>query len=300
MNTKLLKESVIKAVFFAAALSSIIIVFYIIGEVAYVGWPQVSSWVTNGFGMKWQPSAIEGQGVYGIIPYMFSTTYAGVGAILIGALIGLPCAIYLAEFSNEKLRNIVKPALEMLTGFPSVVIGLVGFTLLCATLYKYLGPPGTTMLAAWLVLGIMSLPTIASISEDALRAVPQDQREAALGLGATKWQTTTRVLLPGAKSGIAAALLLALGSAMGETMAVIMVVGAIQNPPITLNPYVNSGVFTGIINAGANPDNPTLQYKQAIYAAGLILFVIVAMLNLVTRRVLSGTKISGISRSPKP
>lgn len=292
LSVKLLKEKIIKYLLLLAALSSIVIVFSIIAEVVYMGYPQIIEWFAHGFGMEWIPSSEETtSGTYGIIPFIFSTVYVGVGSMVIGTGIGLPCAIYLSEFADSKLRNLVKPALEVLTGFPSVIIGLIGLTLVASAINGYLGYPGLGVLAAWIVLGVMSLPTIASVSEDSLRAVPNELREASLGLGATKWQTVTRVLLPAAKSGILASLMLALGAAMGETMAVIMVIGdTLPSPSITLDPHVMSNVLTSIISAGSKPDASSGEWWHAIFAAAFILFIIVAALNLGTRLILSRNK----------
>ena len=142
--------------------------------------------------------------------YIFNTVYCSLAGALIGIAIGLPCAIYISDFSS-KLRNFVKPALEVLMGFPSVVMGLLILVLFCTTiLINPLSVRGTCILAAFMVLGIMALPIIVSVSEDSLRAVPQEQKEASYGLGATRWQTTTKVIIPGALSGISVAFLLAL------------------------------------------------------------------------------------------
>ena len=284
MNVKLFKERLIKTILFLCAVSSIGIVFFIVFSMVREGYPQIVDWFAHGFGMIW--GAGEG-GPYGITPFLFSTLYVGLGATLVAVAIGLPCAIYLTEFANARLRNVIKPALEMLTGFPSVVMGLVGFTVVCFTLQRYFGGTGYSVLAAWIVLGIMSLPTIASVSEDALRAVPQDLREASLALGATKWQTTLRVLLPVASPGILASLLLALGNATGETMAVIWVIGNVfPAPPITLNPYVPTNVLTALIAQRSSGDSVygTPEWS-AIFAAAFVLFLLTAAMNLAVRAV---------------
>jgi len=195
----------------------------------------------------------------------------------------------LAEFANARLRNIIKPALEMLTGFPSVVIGVVGYTVVCLAIVEYLHSPEYTVLAAWIVLGVMSLPTIASVSEDSLRAVPNDLKEASLALGATRWQTMVRVMIPSAASGIMASFLLALGMSTGETMAVSLVIGnALPAPPITLNPLVKSNVLTALIALRSQGENTYGSPEwNAIFAAGFVLFLITAAMNLMVRAVMA-------------
>jgi phosphate transport system permease protein len=278
MNNNL-KEQLIKAILSVCAASSIGVVLLIMGAITYGGYPRIIDWVEHGFGMQFLPTVNQ----YGIIPLIFSTFYLGVGATAVGGILGLPCAIYLAEFADMRLRNMLKPSLEILSGFPSVVIGLVGFYVVANTLRNLTGS-GVSMLAAWIVVGVMSLPTIASISEDAIRAVPHDLKEASLAVGATKWQTMRHVLLPAAKSGILASLILAMGAAVGETMAVLMVIGGVANPPITLDPRLMSTVMTTEIVQywGYGSSNPEI--LQSFFALGFVLFLIVGILNLIIRR----------------
>jgi phosphate transport system permease protein len=290
VNNKVLKEKIIKYLLLAGAFTSIGLVFLIIAEMIAIGYPQVIDWFTNGFGMKWIALAEEA-GEYGIVPFIFSTLYVGAGAIAIATAVGLPTAIYLAEFANSKLRNIIKPSLEMLTGFPSIVIGLIGATLVVGFLTRYTGESAVGVAAGWIVLAIMAVPTIASVSEDAIRAVSPELKEASLGLGATQWQTTLKVLLPSAKSGIVAAIILALGGAIGEVMAVYYVMGLVMPPPITLNPFVNSSVLTSLlIKVTDNEYGESGAWWRAIFAAAFMLFLICAILNLLVRRILSKSK----------
>lgn len=279
------KENAIKILLLICATSSIGIVFFFVATMVYEGFPIIAQWFLYGFGMVWDRSSDR----FGIIPYIFSTIYVGVGATLLAAALGIPTAIYLAEFANTRLRNLIKPSLEMLTGLPSVVVGLFGFVLIVTFATRYLGS-GLGVLSAWLVLAIMSLPHIASISEDSIRAVPHSYREAALALGATKWQTTLRVLLPSAKSGIAASVILALGAAVGETMAVFMVIGGRMTPAITLDPRVTSNVLTVIPALDYGDMGHSGPLWQAIFAVSFVLFVIVAALNLVTAKIVKGGK----------
>jgi phosphate ABC transporter permease protein PstC len=295
LNGKLLKEKLIKTILFLCAASSIAVIFFIIFSFVQEGYPQLVDWFAHGFGMVWNSPT----GPYGITPFIFSTLYVGFGGAFVALAIGLPCAVYLTEFANIRLRNVIKPALEMLTGFPSVVMGVVGYTVVCFTLQRYFRGigTGTCVLAAWIVLGVMSLPTIASVSEDALRAVPQDLKEASLALGATKWQTTLRVMIPSAASGIMASFLLALGNATGETMAVIWVIGnVLPAPPITLNPLSQSNVLTALIANRAQGDSAYGSPEwNAIFAAAFVLFLITAAMNLMVRAAVARRAKNGIS-----
>jgi phosphate ABC transporter permease protein PstC len=281
-----LKEKLIERIFFVSALSSIGIVFLIVLYVLFMGFPIIQDWFLHGFGMYWNPVG----DAFGLIPSIFSTLYVGIGATAIATLIGLPCAVYLAEFANQKVRNVIKPSLEVLTGLPSVVMGLIGVIVIVGMIERaYNVFNGTGVLAAWLLLGVMTIPHIASISEDSIRAVPHDLKEASLALGATRWQTTLRVLLPVARPGIVAALLLGMGNAIGETMAVIFVIGNYSAPPIDLFAIVSpSNVMTSMI--AQNPpfisDAGASLTTQGGFAVAFILFLMTAILNIAIRAVM--------------
>ncbi len=280
MNTKVFKENLIKALLFFCAISSIGIVFFIIFFLLNSGYPAVIQWFSHGFNSI--------QGCY-IIELTYDSLYLALGGTLLAIIIGLPCAIYLAEFADNRLRNIVKPALEVLNGFPSIVIGIIGFTVLCLNLPSFGFRASYSTLVGWIVLGIMSLPVITSVSEDSLRAVPDEMREASLGLGATRWQTTTQVLLSSASPGIITAIVLGFASAIGETMAVIWVIGGAMPPPLTLNPLVRTYSITAWIANVATGDTfqpGTILYQQ-VFGAGVILFGINAFVVLAIRRISS-------------
>jgi len=262
-------EKIVELLLFLSAVSSIAIVFLLIGYIGWQGYPAVTSWLLHGFGF--------------LIPYMFTTAYVGVGAVAIATVIGLPTAIYLAEFSGSRIRNLIKPSMETLSGIPSVVMGVLGYFILAntvASLFRGTQTNGTCVLTAWIVLAIMSLPFVVTISEDALRAVPNSYREASQGLGATKWQTTFRVVLPEAISGVLAAVLLALASALGETMAVWMVIGN-ATPMNTLNPFLNTDVISSFIakyiyGAGEGGSANFSLY----YGAGFVLLMMIGAINI--------------------
>lgn len=291
---KHLKEKLIKYGLLTAAVSSIVIVFAIIITIFYMGHSALFDWLAHGFGMKWFPAPNDSpDGLYGILPFMWGSIYVGIGAIAIGSAVGIPCAIYLSEFADEKFRNFVKPCLEMLNGFPSIILGLIGYTLIVTLLIRYTGQYTVGMLAGWIILAIMAIPTIVSVSEDSIKRVPHELREASLGIGATKWQTTLHVLLPSAKSGIVAAVLLALGEAIGEVMAISYVMGMPAVADISLSPFAKSGVLPSILlTATENNYGTDGPWWHSLFGAAIVLFVICALLNLAVRAVMrkSGNK----------
>lgn len=292
MKHKVLKENLIKSILFLCAASSIGLVLFMISYMAWGGFSQLISWFAHGFGNPALPNQP--------LPYLYDTMFVAVGGTMLGAIIGIPCAIYLAEFSSYKLRNALKPAIEVLNGFPSIVMGMLVFVLFCtAILTRYnvntnYATHGLSVLAAWVVLGIMSLPVIVSISEDSLRAVPNELREASFGLGATKWQTAVKVLIPAALSGIFVSILLALLDAMGETMAVLIVIGQITPPPITLNPLYGGNVITSkIASVVSGGESMGLQW---FFGLAVLLFLMTLFMNLIVR--ITRRRISNISPRP--
>ena len=228
----------------------------------------------------WAPT----KGHFGILAMIVSSLLVTLGAMVIGMPLGLSCAIVLAEFSVPRLKLVLKPTLELLAGIPSVVYGFLGVVWLVPLIRDYLGGPGLSLLAAAIILGIMILPTIISISIDALSAVPALYREGSIALGATQWQTVRRVVLPAASSGIITAVILGMGRAVGETMAVIMVAGnALKLPTSILDP-----VRTLTSNIALELGYAAGRHREALFATGIVLFVIIMILNLcatlVTRR----------------
>ena len=262
-----IEEKIFESLLLLSAVSSIAIVLLLIGYLGLQGYPAVANWVLHGFGF--------------LIPYMFTTAYVGAGAVAIATAIGLPTAIYLAEFSGLGIRNFIKPSMETLSGIPSVVMGVIGAFLIAPAVASFFGGTSTSGLCvftAWIVLAIMSLPFVVSISEDALRAVPNSYREASQGLGATNWQTTFRVVLPEARSGILAAILLALASALGETMAVWMVIGN-TIPTISLNPLLRADVISTYI-ARYIYGQESVGDVTSLYGAGFVLLVMIGAINI--------------------
>ena len=234
------------------------------------------------FGKTWA----AGQNQYGILPLILTSVYGTAGAVVVGVPIGFFTAVFLAKAAPKWLANVIRPAVSLLAGIPSVVYGLVGMCVLVPALRNWLNlPAGDSLLAAILVLAVMILPSVISMSETALEAVPREYEEASLALGATKLETYFRVSAPAAKSGIAAAVVLGIGRAIGEAMAIMMVAGNVANMP-SLTKSVRF-LTTGISIELNYSQDGSLQ-RQALFSIGLVLFLFImlinAFLNLVLKR----------------
>ena len=222
-------------------------------------------------GRKWAPT----KGSFGIFPMIVGSVWVTVGALVIAGPLGLACAVFLVEIAPRRIADIVRPAIQLLAGIPSVVYGFVGIVVLVPLIREHLGGPGLSVLAASIILGVMVLPTVISISQDALEAVPRAYKEGALALGCTHWQAITRVILPAARPGITVAIVLGLGRAIGETMAVIMVVGnAVKVPGSVLDPARTLTSNIALEMAYAAGD-----HREALFATGVVLFVFIMVLN---------------------
>ena len=225
------------------------------------------------FGQRWAPT----KGSFGIFPMIVGSIWVTIGALLIAGPLGLACAVFLVEIAPRRVADVIRPAIQLLAGIPSVVYGFVGIVVLVPLIREHLGGPGLSVLAAAIILGIMVLPTVISISQDALEAVPRTYKEGALALGCTHWQAITRVILPAARPGITTAMVLGLGRAVGETMAVIMVVGnAAKVPTSLLDPArtLTSNIALEMAYAGG-------EHREALFATGVVLFVFIMILNSV-------------------
>jgi phosphate ABC transporter permease protein PstC len=222
-------------------------------------------------GADWDPQA----GKFGIYPMIVASIYVTFGAMLIGAPLGIAGAIFLNEFMPKAVMRVVKPTIELLAGIPSVVFGFLGVMFLAPLIRATLGGPGLSLLAAAIILGIMVLPTVISISTDALGAVPNSFREGALALGATRWQSVHMVTVKAARSGIVASIILAMGRALGETMAVIMVAGNTAKIPHA----ITDPVRTLTTNIALEMANATGMAREALFATGVVLFVVIMVLN---------------------
>ncbi len=273
-------ERVIEIILLLAALSATFItlgIVYILVTEASGFFKEVSviEFLTS---TQWSPLFEDAH--YGILPLVSGTLTTSFVALLIAIPIGTIAAIYLSEFASHKIRESVKPILELLVGVPTVVFGY--FTLLFVTpLLQKLNPdlPTFNMLGAGIVMGVMIIPYIASVAEDAMRAVPMHMREGSYAMGATKFQTAIRVVTPAATSGIIAAYILGISRAVGETMVVAIAAG--QQPSFTFNPLEGAATITAYIVQVAMGDLPhgSLGY-QSIFAAGMVLFLLTFLFNI--------------------
>lgn len=229
-------------------------------------------------GREWFPTA-EPAVQLGVLPLILGTLMVSFFAILFALPVGLATAIYMAEVADERLRKILKPIIELLAGIPSVVYGFFGLIVIVPLIHDTFNlPVGETALAGSIVLAIMALPTIITVSEDAIRNTPRSMKEASLALGANKWQTIARVIIPNSMSGISAAAILGIGRAIGETMAVLMVTGNAAVMPHSLLQPVRTIPATIAAELGEAPKDG-VHYK-ALFALGCILFLITLVINL--------------------
>jgi len=229
--------------------------------------------------LKWAPT----RGGFGILSMIVGSLMVTIGALAVGIPFGLAGAIFLAEFSSKTIQKTLKPIIELLAGIPSVVYGFIGIVILVPFIRETFGGPGFSVLAASVILGIMILPTIVSISYDALLAVPNTYREGSYALGATKWQTIVMVLLHAARSGIVAGIILGMGRAIGETMAVIMIAGNALKIPGSILDSVRTLTSTIALELGYAAGD----HRAALFACGSILFLIIIVLNIIAIRITS-------------
>lgn len=282
-----LKEKGIKSVWFLTALIASLSVIFILGYLFITSLPifQETGVIDFLFNSDWNPTGSNPS--YGIFALIVGTILVTIGAMIFAVPLGLITAVFLAYIAPKKLRDTVKPAIELLAGIPSVVYGFFGMLVLCSFLQTTLNiPSGFSWAAASILLGIMALPTIVSVSEDALFAVPKSYKEASLGLGATRWQTIYKVLLPAAASGITAAVILGLGRAIGETMAVMMVAGnsAVIPSPIwdILSPVRTLTATLGIELAEVSAGS---MHYFALFGIAVVLLLITLAVNLISQRI---------------
>jgi phosphate transport system permease protein len=229
-------------------------------------------------GKSWYPTA-EPAAQLGILPLILGSLMVTIGAILVALPVGLAGAVYISEVAHPTVKAVLKPAIEILAGIPSVVFGFFGLVVLVPFIQKLFHlDVGETALAGVIMLAIMALPTVVSVSEDALAAVPRSYREASLALGATRWQTMVQVVVPAALSGITAAAMLGVGRAVGETMTVLMVTGNAARIPTSLLVPVRTLTATIAAELGEAPQGGI--HYQALFAIGIVLFVITFLINL--------------------
>lgn len=269
-----MKEQVMKGVFAAAAALSILAVALICMFLFANGVPAIQKIGAVDFllGQTWKPS----NDIYGIFPMIVGSVYVTAGAVIIGVPLGILCAVFLAWFCPEKLYKVVKPAVELLAGIPSIVYGFFGLVVIVPIMQSLFGGSGKGILTASILLGIMILPTIIGVSESSIRAVPMAYYEGSLGLGATHERSVFFAVLPAAKQGILAGVILGVGRAIGETMAVVMIAG---NQPVLPN-SIFSGVRTMTANIVMEMGYAADLHRQALLGTAVVLFVFILIINL--------------------
>ena len=268
------REIIMKSVFLFSACISVIAVALICLFLFANGIPAMKEigFINFLFGKVWKPS----NGIYGILPMIFGSIYVTAGAIAIGVPIGVLTAVFMARFCPKKLYSLLKPSINLLAGIPSVVYGFFGLMVIVPAIRNIFGGSGSSMLAACIVLGIMILPTIIGVSEAAIKAVPESYYEGSLALGASKERSVFFTVLPAAKSGISAGIILGIGRAVGETMAVIMVAGNQAIMPAGLLKGLRTLTGNIVIEMGYSAD----LHREALIATGVVLFMFVLIINL--------------------
>ena len=291
MQTRRIVDNGMKYLLLFFAMVSIIVVFLIgiftIRE-SMEAWQEVGLWrfLT---GTSWHPT----KGDLGILTMIAGSLLATFGSLVLGVPLAFGCAIFLAEVAPDKVQKVLRPAIQMLAGIPSVVFGLFGLVVIVPFIrqIKVYGNTGFGILSASIVLAVMILPTIASITEDAIRAVPRSYKEGSLALGATHWQTIVKVILPAARPGIVAAVILGIGRALGETMTMIMVIGNSVAMPRILDPNNPLTLFlsqartlTG--NIAVEIGYATGVHESGLFATGVVLFVLIILINSAARAII--------------
>ncbi|MGD2044633.1 MAG: phosphate ABC transporter permease subunit PstC [Gemmatimonadota bacterium] len=282
-----MKEGAINAALFACAAASTLVTLGVVvvlvrESIGFFSEVSIMEFLTD---TRWEPMFQEKH--FGVLPLLSGSFMVAGGAGLLALPVGLLTAIFLSEYAGPRLRQVLKPILEILAGIPTVVYGYFALTFVTPLLRTIL--PGTEIFnaaSASVVVGVMIIPTVSSLSEDALRAVPSSLREGAYGLGATKLEVSTRVVVPAALSGIIASFILAISRAIGETMAVTIAAGNLPN--MTLNPFESIQTMTAYIVQVSLGDTPqgTIVYRT-LFAVGMTLFLITLAMNVVSQWVLA-------------
>lgn len=268
-----IREKLFKILFLLCAAFSIIASFIICLFLFMNGIPAIQKigFIDFIFGLKWKP----GNDLYGIFPMIAGSLYVTAGAIIFGVPVGLMTAIFLSKFCPKKLHELLKPAIDLLAGIPSVVYGFFGLMVIVPFVRNVFGGNGSSILTASLLLGMMILPTIICVSETSLNSVPQNYYEGARALGASHERSVFLVVLPAAKSGIMAGVILGIGRAIGETMAVIMVAGNQARLPNSILKGVRTLTANIVIEMGYAAD----LHREALIATGVVLFVFILLIN---------------------
>ena len=269
-----IKENLMKYVFLLTACISIISVLLICIFLFGTGIPAINKIGAFEFlfGNEWRPSS----DVYGIFPMIISSIYVTAGAIIIGVPIGLLCAVFMTFFCPKPLYKVIKPAVNLLAGIPSIVYGFFGLVVIVPIIQNIFKGSGKGLLTASILLGIMILPTIVNVAESSLKAAPKNYYEGALALGATHERSVFKVVMPAAKSGILAGVILGVGRSIGETMAVMMIAG---NQPVIAS-KLTSGIRTLTANIALEMGYATGLHKEALIATAVVLFTFILIINI--------------------
>ncbi|MBD3426811.1 MAG: phosphate ABC transporter permease subunit PstC [Candidatus Omnitrophica bacterium] len=281
-----LKEKLIHGLFFFNGFLVVIVLLGIFALLVFTSLPGFKEISIKEFlfTARWNPTSYV-KPIYGLGSMLVSTLMVTVGALVIAIPLGIGTAAYLSDVANKRVREIAKPVIEILAGIPSVVIGFLGIVLVGPIIARIFNiPNGLNAVNGSILLGIMALPTIISLTEDALKSVPKSYSEASLALGATKWQTVVRVKIPASMSGIFAASMLGMGRAIGETMTVLMACGNAPAMPQSFLDSVRTMTATIAIELGEVPYYTTHYY--ALFGVGLVLFIITFMVNMIADIVL--------------
>lgn len=281
-KNKYIVEFITEKIFLISALVAVLSLLLIIGFVFYKG---LTPFIVKGyslseflFGTEWIPSNDK----FGILPMILGSLYATIGSLIIGAPIGILTATFIVEVSPKKISKFISPAVELLAGIPSVLYGVFGVAFIVPNIQKIFKlPKGQSLFAVIVVLSVMMLPTIITISETAIKSVPKVYKEGSLALGASKTETTFKVILPAAKSGILAAVVLGVGRAIGETMAVILVAG---NSPIIPKSIMDS-VRLLTTNIALEMGYAFGTHQEMLFATGVVLFMFILILNLILTKI---------------
>jgi len=276
MRRQKLKEDIMKGVFMASALTGILAVALICLFLFANGLPALGKIGVFKFllGKEWSPADVPP--AFGILPMIVGSAYVTAGAILVGVPIGIFTAVFMARVCPKGLYRVLKPAVDLLAGIPSVVYGFFGLVTIVPLVRTLFGGNGSSILAASVLLGLMILPTVIGITESALRAVPQELYDGAVALGASHERAVFKVLLPAARSGVLAAVVLGIGRAVGETMAVIMVAGNQARMPVSLLKGVRTLTANIVLEMGYAAE----LHREALIATGVVLFVFILLINL--------------------
>ncbi len=274
------KESFFKSITYVASIFTILFLFGIIITLFWEGVPILQSITIKQFltSVKWHPTSFPPD--FGILSLLVGSVVVTIGALLIALPLGLGSAIYISEIAGPRTKEIIKPTIELLAGIPSVVYGLFGMAFLSPFLIKVFGvPTGLNALTASIILGIMVVPIISSMSEDALSTVPKSLREASLALGANRWETIIRVVLPAARTGVMSSIILGFGRAIGETMVVIMVAGGAAQIPSSIFDPVRPMTATVAAEMGETVFGSP--HFHALFGIAVILFIITFLTNTI-------------------